>query len=550
MNPHEQTDVLVLQKLVVQLLNRQEDLVSELAAMRKELDSALDEIKRLKGEKGRPRFGPSGKKKDVKKLPKTNQTSSDSGPSSESKDSSAPSVDRVEFVDTKPLDLPSDAQFKGYRSVYQKNIQIKRDNVEYKIARWYCPSEGRYYESNMPASYRGQTGSMLMSFVQMLHHCGDMTHGKIRELLAHFGLDLSGGGLSNMLTHSDWIEAERSALLQASIEASPYAQIDSTSSKEKGQRRYTQIICGKYFSLFYSQVGRSRLDVYAALQGQARQEVQLAYSLVSQERLRNAKVSKKHLAYFKQTFSLGQILSTQALQKIFDSEPIFAKTNTIRRSAIAGALAAGYYHQQTQMPRVEYLMSDDGREYWGIASKKQMHCWIHAIRHYRLLNPSNDYFRDIHKTFMDKLWLFYQRMKNYKTLPLKKQIIEKKAIRAQFDQLFSPSTDYEKLNKQIGATQANREQLLTFLDHSILPLHNNAAERGARRIVRKRDISFHTWSQRGTNIRDAFLSLDQTAKKLKIKFLDYILDRNSGKDQIDSMAQKVKNAYRYNPSTI
>ena len=55
-----------------------------------------------------------------------------------------------------------------------------------------------------------------------------------------------------------------------------------------------------------------------------------------------------------------------------------------------------------------------------------------------------------------------------------------------------------------------------------LPLHNNAAELAARRIVRKRDISLHTMSQTGTSVRDGFLSIIQTALKLDINPLQYI----------------------------
>jgi len=543
MNPREITDISVLQELLVKLLNSQEELEAGLLSTQEQLSEALDEIKRLKGEKGRPNFGPSRKRGKIKKLTKRPERSSpsDSPPDSPA---SPPEVDRVELVDTPPSDLPKDAIFKGYRSVYQKEIRIERDNVAYRIARWYSPSMGRYYESGLPADYQAQVGSMLRSFVQILHHCGDMTHRKIGELLEYLGVSLSSGGISNLLTQSDWVLEEQAALLTSSIAASPYTQMDSTMSKQKGQRMYTQVICGEHFSLFYTQQGKSRLDVYAALQGQSREEVKLAYTALAQDRLIEAKVSKKHLAYFEKNFSPDQVLSPQELEQCFDSEAIFHKTNQARRSVIAGALAAGYYYQQEQVPILTHLMSDDAPEYKHIASEKHIHCWVHAIRPYRLLNPKNKYFRQIHADFMDRLWEFYALIKAYLELSAPEQRLKKKEIRTQFDQLFETPTDYRKLNEQMERTKQNQAYLLAFVDYPLFPLHNNAAERGARRIVRKRDISFHTWSQRGTAIRDAFISLHQTAKKLKISFLDYLYDRNARRFQLPNLAQLVQQAYQ------
>ncbi|MEM7375855.1 MAG: hypothetical protein AAF587_45115, partial [Bacteroidota bacterium] len=306
------------------------------------------------------------------------------------------SVDRTEMVTTPPEDLPIDAEFKGYRRVYQREIVIERAYVAYQIARWYSPSTHRSYESALPKSYQGSVGSRLKSFIQILHHCGDMTHRRIKALLSHLGVNLSVGHISDLLTHSDWVEKEQADILASSLSHSPYLQIDSTNSKEKGQRVYTQILCGELFSLFYTQYGKGRVDVYAALQGKTRGEVSLAYNRFAKERLQACKASKMHIEYFDQHFQEGEAFCIDTLTKIFEQEQIFKKTNQNRRSAIAGALAGGFYYQQSHLPKVEYLMSDDAPEYKAIAQKQHIHCWIHAIRHYRLLNPSIQYFRDIH----------------------------------------------------------------------------------------------------------------------------------------------------------
>lgn len=546
--PRGINDIGLLQELMIGLLNELGEAREELAQSQEQLQAALDEINRLKKEKGRPKFSSAKPKGKVKKLPKT-KSSSDSE-SSRIKEFSSPTIDRVELVNTPPDGLPDDAQFKGYRRVIQRDIRVVRDNVEYRISRWYSPRMGKTYEATLPDSYRGQIGSNLLSLVQMLHHCGDMTHGRISDLLIHLGIPLSKGSISNMLTQSEWVEAEQADLLKASLQASPYVQMDSTMSKQAGERLHTQVISGEYFSLFYTLRGKSRLDVYAALQGQSRQQVGLAYTSLAIDRMKQALVSQKHLAFMERSFRLGQRMMLAELAAVFDKEAVFAKTNKVRRSVIAGALAAGHYHEQTEVPIAEYIMTDEAAEYGGVAGTSHIHCWIHEIRHYRKMVPRVDYHRHILADFIEQLWQFYGRIKSYKDLSAQDLSSQKQAIVKAFNELFSGQTDYGALNKLMLQTKEKAAQLLAFLDYPAFPLHNNVAERGARRVVRKRDISFHTWSQRGTKIRDAFMSLHQTANKLGVSFMDYLVDRNSSKSGTKTLAELVTIAYRKNSTAF
>lgn len=547
MNPREITDIKVLQDLLVELLNQVEELSLAHLSAQEQLAEALDEINRLKGEKGRPRFSKRVKQGRLKAKPPASQTSADDSSadsSSPEESDSTPAVDACVEVKTPPATLPADAVFKGYRSVYQHDIRLARHNTEYKIARWYSPSLGKVFESSLPEGAVVGIGSSLRSFIQILHHGGDMTHRKIGELLDHLGIELSSGTISEILTRSDWVEAEYDALVQTSVGESPYVQMDSTASRQKGKGMHTQVMCGEFFSLFSTQQGRSRADVYAALQGQSREEVQLAYTPLAAQLMEQAKVSIKHRAYFTQQFELGAVFSFETLMQHLDTAAVFAKTNQTRRSAIAGALVAGYYHQQEAIPKVNCLLSDDAREYQKVASEAHLHCWIHAIRHYRKMNPTQAYLRAIHQDFIDRLWSFYDQLRIYQKPPPDTQPKTKAELITQFDLLFDPTTDYQHLNKQISLTLDKRDYLLLCLDYPAIPLHNNAAERAARRVVRKRNISLHTWSKRGTRMRDAFMSLHQTAKKLGIKFLDYLKERNAGITPQHTIAQMVQQRYR------
>ena len=77
------------------------------------------------------------------------------------------------------------------------------------------------------------------------------------------------------------------------------------------------------------------------------------------------------------------------------------------------------------------------------------------------------------------------------------------------------------------------------LDFPQLPLHNNESELAARVQARVRDVSYQTRSDAGTKIKDAFMSVNQTAKKVGVSFYDYVHDRVTGRYQLPSLADCV-----------
>ena len=73
-----------------------------------------------------------------------------------------------------------------------------------------------------------------------------------------------------------------------------------------------------------------------------------------------------------------------------------------------------------------------------------------------------------------------------------------------------------------------------------LPLHNNAAELGARIQARKRDISMQTKNAKGTKSKDSLMTIVETAKKLGVNTFRYIYDRLSGKREMPSLADLIR----------
>jgi len=48
------------------------------------------------------------------------------------------------------------------------------------------------------------------------------------------------------------------------------------------------------------------------------------------------------------------------------------------------------------------------------------------------------------------------------------------------------------------------------------------------------DISLHTWSKKGTRVRDAIMTLIETANKLGVSAIQYISDRISKRYEMPS----------------
>jgi len=96
------------------------------------------------------------------------------------------------------------------------------------------------------------------------------------------------------------------------------------------------------------------------------------------------------------------------------------------------------------------------------------------------------------------------------------------------------------LDKRIAMIFEKKQQLLEVLNFPQLPLHNNASELAARVQARTRDVSLHTMSENGTQIKEAFMTLSQTALKLGVRTYEYVYDRLSGRYQMPSLAELIR----------
>jgi len=220
-----------------------------------------------------------------------------------------------------------------------------------------------------------------------------------------------------------------------------------------------------------------------------------------------------------------------------EAPQILAKKNMYVR--VLESFALGYYYSQDEFPVVDFLLSDDASEYRRLSLILQGLCWIHDARYYKKLIPKLDCHRTVLSTTMDLYWNFYDLLLEYKKATKEEQEEKKMWIKQEFDRIFTQKTQYFQLNTCLERTLKNKDKLLAVLENPALPLHNNSAELAARRIVRKRDISLHTWSVKGTMVRDAFMSVIQTCHKLDISPFHYIMDRINGKHEMPLLSSLI-----------
>jgi len=542
-NPSSIKDIDSMRSIVELLLNIVEQQSSQIEQIKEDNQQLRDEINRLKGEHGKPKF-PKGKDSSSSDISSEKRRGKKRGKKGSKK--GRINIDKTEYCKVDRSMLPSDARFKGYDDVIQQELSLIRSNTLYKVERYYSASEGKLYRGELPQEYIGGFGVNIQSLLQMLHHVCDVTQSRLDVFLKSQGVLMSTGTISNILLRGEsWVCEEQQAILRAGIQSSPYTQIDSTKSKEKGQAKTTQIIGGEFFMVFQTMDSKSRLNVLGALQGKPCEDLSLSLNTCGRQLLRHFGVAKKDRQFLEKHFGEGQLWTIPAFEAYLQKHApeIRAKKNMYPR--ILESLALGYYHEQTDFPVVKSLLSDDAPEYVKIASNLHALCWIHDARHYNKLTPKIELHRCVKEDFQNKYWQFYNQLLAFKELAASEQEAQKLVLEQQFETLFKTSTHYFQINSCIQRTYANKEKLLAVLDNPALPLHNNAAELGARRVVRKRDISLHSWSSKGTKVRDAFMSITQTATKLGVNVLEYIADRITQKQQMLPLADMVRQAYAF-----
>jgi len=246
-------------ELFQRILNVVEMQAQELLQLKADNQQLRDEIARLKGEKGKPNIAPSVPPREPK-LPPTEKPEIWKKSSKNRKIK----IDRVVLLKINPETLPPDAVRKEDSSIIIQNIKLQPDNVEFRREHYYSPSLNKHYYAELPKNVQGtQFGSDLKAFIAELYYLGRVTENKIHSILTDFGIIISEGEISNILTKekSEVFAAEKADIFQRGMLHANYFQTDDTGARHQGKNYYMHFFGNEKFSAYFIEKSKSRATI-------------------------------------------------------------------------------------------------------------------------------------------------------------------------------------------------------------------------------------------------------------------------------------------------
>ena len=499
-------------------------LLEIIQVLRELVQALLDEIARLKGEKGRPKIRPS--RLEGKAGNKGNTDGKRSGSARRSK------TGELEIHEKKVLkadDVPAGSLFKGYEDFTVQGLVVKAHNVLYRRERWITPP-GDSIVAPLPQEVRalgGHFDATLISFVLFQSYHAHVTQPLILEQLREFGVDISAGQVNRILTEGkDGFHAEKADILRVGLEVSGYVNVDDTGARHEGKNGYCTHIGNELFAWFQSTDSKSRTNFLGLLRAGREDYVLNAEAF---EYMRVNKLAKGQIERL--TAGGPQAFADEAQWKAALAALGITQERHIR-IATEGALLGSVLEHGIN-PNLG-IVSDDAGQFNVLLHAL---CWIHAERTIAKIVGFNEDQRAAVQETLTQIWELYRALKAYRKEPLE----EKKAgLRARFDEIFTRETCLVTLNLALERLHKNKRELLLVLERPDMPLHNNTSETDIREYVKKRKISGSTRSESGRRCRDTFTSLKKTSRKLKVSFWKYLNDRVRGTGAIAPLPEVLR----------
>jgi len=353
-----------------------------------------------------------------------------------------------------------------------------------------------------------------------------VTQPLLLEQLHDFGIDISAGQLSRLLTENqEPFHQEKDEVRAAGLQTASYIGTDDTGARHQGRNGYCTVIGNDLFACFESTDSKSRLNFLEVLHGSQRLYAINAMTLAYWEGQRLTAALVEKLSQGPQEFPTESAWQTRLTELAITSERQV-------RIASEGALLGGLIERGVSP---ELVVLSDGAPQFDILLHAS--CWVHAERPLARMVPHNDAHRAVIEQVREQIWQLYKALKAYRQQPVATQ---KPVLETYFEALCNQKTSYPNIDavlKEIGDHQAD---LLRVLERPEVPLHNNASESDIREYVKKRKISAGTRSTAGRRCRDSFASLKKTCRKLGVNFWNYLQDRVRGFGKIPRLTDLIR----------
>jgi hypothetical protein len=497
-------------------------LVAIVAAQQERLQQLEDEIARLKGLKTRPVIAPSRLETP---LPKPSSLGR-KRPGSDKRSKTA----QLTVTDEKViplLDKPPRSTFKGYEPYVVQELVIEPRVILYRRERWQTP-DGQTLIAPLPPEVipGSHFGPNLICFIVHQYHHQHVTQPLLWEQLDQFGIEISMGQLSRILTEQKEVfHHEKAELLPAGLEVSPYVQVDDTGARHKGRNGYCTQIGNDLFASFESTDSKSRLNFLELLR-------------------------RPHLDYVINEIAVGyweeQQLAAAVVEKLRQGPCQFGDAaGWHSRLHELGITAERHVRIASEGALLGSLIDHGVSSELGILSDGagQFHvlvhiaCWIHAERPLTRMVPYSEEHRAAIDKVRQRIWELYQDLKAYRLEPTEAQ---RPILEARFDECCAERTNFPSVDAVLKGMSQKRADLLRVLNRPEVPLHNNLSEGHMRDYVKKRKISGSTRSESGRRARDTFASLKKTCRRLGVNFWAYLQDRLRGHGRIPPLAELIR----------
>ena len=524
-----------VQDKIMLLINIVEQLAQENQELKETVRLLNDEINRLKGEQGRPTIRSKKQAADISSEPERKKKS----PKRPKRKKRDLVVHQEKICPVDKETLPDDAVPKGHDPIVVQDIIIRANNTLFQREVYYSASENRRIVGALPTEYQGGFGPGIKTLILCLYNDSNMSQPKIHSLLQTVGVQISPATISRIITDDvTCFHEEKSEIVSAGLQATNYQNADDTSARVNGANFYNHVLCSPYYTAFFTRENKSRLTLLEILS-----EGELSFLLNAQtiELLIDFNLSEKQQQRLTPLLS-ERIMERSEMDALLSSLfPDPAKQKTNRQRILEACALTAFRHQGRPFP---ILICDDAPQFKGITEYIGL-CWVHEGRHYKKLQPLMENNREKLATILSDFWDYYHCLRDYKEAPGK---AEAERLSEKFDSLFLQTTGYDQLDERLRKTWAKKDNLLLVLQYPHIPLHNNSAELGARAQARKRDISFQTKNEKGTQAKDTMMTVVETAKKLSVNVFEYIHDRISKKYEMPSLASIISSQSRHTAS--